>query len=60
MGVLARVAPQLNLFAVGFPVTMVSGFVVLTISLPYFGTAMERLFDQAFFTLRGIIQATAG
>jgi len=39
---------------------MVSGFVVLTISLPYFGTAMERLFDQAFFALRGIIQATAG
>lgn len=59
MGVLSRVAPQLNLFAVGFPVTMVSGFVVLTISLPYFGTAMERLFDQGFLTLRGIIQAAA-
>lgn len=59
MGVLSRVAPQLNLFAVGFPVTMVSGFVVLTISLPYFGTAMERLFDQGFVTLRGIIQAAA-
>ncbi len=60
MGVLSRVAPQLNLFAVGFPVTMVSGFVVLTISLPYFGTAMERLFEQSFVTLRGIIQTTAG
>lgn len=59
MGVLSRVAPQLNLFAVGFPVTMVSGFVVLTISLPYFGTAMERLFDQGFVTLRGIVQAAA-
>lgn len=60
MGVLSRVAPQLNLFAVGFPVTMVSGFVVLMISLPYFGTALERLFDQSFVTLRGIIQAAAG
>lgn len=60
MGVLSRVAPQLNLFAVGFPVTIVSGFVVLTISLPYFGTAMEQLFDQSFVTLRGIIQTTAG
>ncbi len=57
MGVLSRVAPQLNLFAVGFPVTIVAGFAVLTISLPYFGTAMGRLFDQGFFALRGVIQA---
>jgi flagellar biosynthetic protein FliR len=60
MGVLSRVAPQLNLFAVGFPVTIVSGFAVLTISLPYFGSAMERLFDQSFTALRGVIQAAAG
>jgi flagellar biosynthetic protein FliR len=60
MGVLSRVAPQLNLFAVGFPVTIVSGFAVLTISLPYFGSAMERLFDQGFTALRGVIQAAAG
>ena len=57
MGVLSRVAPQLNLFAVGFPVTIVSGFVVLTISLPYFGAALERLFDQSFVAVRGIMQA---
>jgi flagellar biosynthetic protein FliR len=60
MGVLSRVAPQLNLFAVGFPVTIVSGFAVLTISLPYFGSALERLFDQSFTALRGVIQAAAG
>jgi flagellar biosynthetic protein FliR len=57
MGVLSRVAPQLNLFAVGFPVTIVSGLVVLMISLPHFGAAMERLFDQAFVALRGVMQA---
>ena len=60
MGVLSRVAPQLNLFAVGFPVTIVSGFAVLTISLPYFGSAMERLIDQSFTALRGVLQAAAG
>jgi flagellar biosynthetic protein FliR len=60
MGVLARVAPQLNLFAVGFPVTIVAGFTVLLISLPYFGTAIERLFDQAFGALRMVVQAAAG
>ncbi|HTY02175.1 MAG TPA: flagellar biosynthetic protein FliR [Rhodocyclaceae bacterium] len=60
MGVLSRVAPQLNLFAIGFPVTMVSGFVVVMISLPYFGAALERLFDQSFTALHGIMQAAAG
>jgi flagellar biosynthesis protein FliR len=58
MGVLSRVAPQLNLFAIGFPVTIVSGFAVLTVSLPYFGSALERLFDQSFVALRGVIHAT--
>lgn len=57
MGVLSRVAPQLNLFAVGFPVTMIAGFTVLMISLPYFGTALERLFDQGFAALHAVMRA---
>ena len=57
MGVLSRVAPQLNLFAVGFPVTMIAGFTVLMISMPYFGAALERLFDQGFVALRTVTQA---
>ncbi len=57
MGVLSRVAPQLNLFAVGFPVTMVAGFAMLMISLPYFGAAMQHLFDRGFVVMRGIMRA---
>lgn len=59
MGVLSRVAPQLNLFAVGFPVTIVSGFVVTMISLPYFGAALERLFDQGFAAMTLIMKTAA-
>jgi flagellar biosynthetic protein FliR len=59
LGVLSRVAPQLNLFAVGFPVTIVSGFVVLALSLPLFGTALQHLFDDAFAVLRRVIVAGA-
>jgi flagellar biosynthetic protein FliR len=58
MGVLARVAPQLNIFAVGFPVTLMSGFIVLMFSIPYFGTAMENLFDRAFHALAAILRAS--
>jgi flagellar biosynthesis protein FliR len=58
MGVLARVAPQLNIFAVGFPVTLMSGFIVLMFSIPYLGAALERLFDQAFRALAAVLRAT--
>jgi flagellar biosynthesis protein FliR len=60
MGVLARVAPQLNIFAVGFPVTLMSGFAVLMFSIPYFGAAMERLFDQAFRAMAEIMRSAGG
>lgn len=60
MGVLSRVAPQLNLFAVGFPVTIFAGFTVLMISMPYLGAAMERLFDHGFGALRTVMQAAGG
>lgn len=57
MGVLARVAPQLNIFAVGFPVTLMAGFVVLMFSIPYFGAAMEKLFDNAFRAMAAVMRA---
>lgn len=60
MGVLARVAPQLNIFAVGFPVTLTAGFIVLMFSIPYFGAAMERLFDNAFRAMAAVLRAAAG
>ena len=57
LGVLARIAPQLNIFAVGFPVTIVAGFMVLTLSMPYFGAALERLYDNGFVALSGVLRA---
>lgn len=35
LGVLVRSAPQLNLFSVGFPVTLLVGLLVMALSLPY-------------------------
>jgi flagellar biosynthesis protein FliR len=60
MGVLARVAPQLNIFAVGFPVTLLSGFTVLMFSIPYLGVALEKLFDKAFFAMAAVMRAAGG
>lgn len=42
LGVLTRTAPQLNLFAVGFPVTLATGLAMLSLALPYLLPAMEQ------------------
>ena len=60
LGVLARVAPTLNLFAVGFPVTLALGFFVLMLSLPYLGAAMEGVFNRGFEALGMLLRAAAG
>jgi flagellar biosynthetic protein FliR len=53
MGVVSRAAPQLNLFAVGFPVAMLFGFLVLLLSLPALRGAFLGLLEGAFAVAAG-------
>jgi len=46
LGILTRSAPQLNIFAIGFPITLVVGFVTLILTLPYLAPLLE-VFMQA-------------
>jgi flagellar biosynthetic protein FliR len=46
LGVLTRAAPQLNIFAVGFPLTILMGLLVLALALPYFAPTLERQFME--------------
>lgn len=46
MGIMARTVPQLNMFAIGFAVTISVGFVMLLISLPVFEDATLAVFDR--------------
>ena len=48
-GVMTRAAPQLNIFAVGFPITILLGFVIILVSLPYFIPKLQQLFEQVFY-----------
>ena len=57
LGILTRAAPQLNLFAVGFPVTLVAGFVVLALTLPYLPVGLERLFGQGLDAMGALLGA---
>ena len=60
MGVLNRAAPQLTVFAVGFPISLISGLVLLAIVLPRSGGFFEALFNQGFDTMSRLIQGLAG
>lgn len=59
LGILTKAAPQLNLFAVGFPITIVVGFVVLALSMPYFAPTLERAFEMGFDAMNGVMAAGA-
>ena len=53
-GVMSRAAPSLNLFAVGFPITLVFGLVIITVGLPALQSAFVELLGQAFMLLRTV------
>jgi len=55
-GIMARTAPQLNIFAVGFPVMIIVGVIVVMLSLQGFVTQMLSLFDSGFLMLGNMIR----
>ncbi len=46
LGILTRAAPQLNLFGIGFPITIGVGFLMLAMILPYMLIPLENLFQH--------------
>lgn len=48
MGIITRIAPQMNIFAVGFPITLTLGMVGLTATLPMMEQPFLRLLEQSF------------
>jgi flagellar biosynthetic protein FliR len=54
-GVMARLAPQLNIFAVGFPVTMMLGLIVIWITFGGYGVQFQGLMLEAFYFMRSFI-----
>lgn len=48
MGLMTRVAPQMNIFSVGFPVTMMLGFIFIMISIPIAMNVFQGLLNDSF------------
>lgn len=53
LAVLTRAAPQLNIFALGFPLTLIGGFVSLAVSLNYLSAPLQAVFEFAMSAMLG-------
>jgi flagellar biosynthetic protein FliR len=47
IGMMSRASPQLNIFAIGFPLTLGVGFLVLYLALSYLPTQLDQFWRQA-------------
>lgn len=60
LGILTRSAPQLNIFAVGFPITLAVGFGTLALVTPFVAPLLSQAFRQALETVGRIMQQLNG
>jgi len=58
LGVLTKAAPQLNLFGIGFPITMLVGFLMIDLLLPYWSMPLYVNLQQGINMIRTLLQAT--
>jgi flagellar biosynthetic protein FliR len=57
LALMARVAPQLNVFAVGFPLQIMIGLTMMLISLPLLENVLPQVFEQTPRELDAVLRA---
>lgn len=57
MGVITRAAPQLNIFSVGFPITMTVGFFAIMLSLNTFQFSFANLLELTHATIVELLRS---
>ena len=59
LGVVTRAAPQLNLFGIGFTITLMSGFLVLIVGLDGLMMGISSLIDSSLAAVNDMIGSHA-
>lgn len=54
-GVMTRAAPQLNIFSIGFPMSLLGGFILMLLSLPVLLPVLDEAFANAFVLLDAMV-----
>ncbi len=60
MGILNRAAPQLSVFSVGFPVSLLVGVTLLAVVLPHAAPFLEILFQSGLEAMSRVVDGFAG
>ena len=55
MGVVTKSTPQMNVFAVGFAITIIAGFIIILVTLSTAFPQMARLFGEGFTFMREML-----
>jgi flagellar biosynthesis protein FliR len=53
-GVMTRAAPQLNIFSIGFPMSMLGGFVLMLLSMPVLLPVLGEAYEETFVLLTAL------
>jgi len=56
LGILTRSAPQLNVFAVGFPITLMVGFIALMLALPFLAPLLGTFVQEGMDVISRMMQ----
>jgi len=54
-GIMNRAAPQLNVFALGFPISMLTGLMIVFVTLNRFVPQFDRLAEQSLMMMRSLL-----
>ena len=57
LGILTRAAPQLNLFGIGFPITLGVGLLLISLTLPYLAMPVQHLLNEGVETSRALARS---
>ena len=60
IGILTRVAPQMNLFSVGFAISILAGLALMLVALPGLTASMAGILDETANRARTLILNTGG
>lgn len=60
MGILNRTAQQLSVFAVGFPISLLTGLLLLSVVLPQTSGFLSRMFEDGYSAMAKLAAGLAG
>ena len=55
-GVMTKASPQLNIFAVGFPIMIILGMFIIMFSMKSFVPHMVEMFDESFYMMTSLLE----